>query len=239
MGYAGRLRDLAEPSAMLRTVCEGIGTFAYMASLAHIPIATALSIHMATPLFVLPLARVILGERASGIQIFAIFVGLVGVLFVLRPDSGHVDGWLLLSLSSAVFFALRDTLTRRLSSGLPSLVVMFAGISAGACAGGVDLAVRGWSDVGPIVVVSIVGSAVFVGVGMLLLIWSVRVGEVSVVSPFRYSAIIWAVLAGYLVWGTLPDGPTVAGVVLICVGGFVAIKWGTVNATSRARKASG
>lgn len=237
-GLLVHVREIGHPDAILRTLCEGAGTVAYILSLAHIPIATALAIHMSTPLFVLPFAAWILGERIGALQISAVTVGLLGVMLVLQPAAAGPDHWVLVSATSAVLFALRDTMTRRLRASLPSMLVMAAGIAAGILAASIDVAARGWEPVSRNAWFAAAGSAVFVGFGMLFLIRSMRGADVSMVSPFRYTAIIWATASGYLVWGTLPDFWTIGGVSLICVGGLIALRLARINAKDRAPQAS-
>lgn len=235
----GQVRGLLQPRTLLRTFCEGAGTFTYVVSLAYIPIATALAIHMATPLFVLPLSRWILGERIGFGQVLAVAIGMSGVLLVLRPTLEGIDIWLVVSLLSAVLFALRDTLTRTIPPRVPSVVVLFGGAVAGTMAGAAGVAGAGWDPIGSREIGCVIASALLVGTGMQLLIQSMRAGEVSVISPFRYTAILWAVLSGLVVWGALPDGATVAGICLIVAAGLYALLRERFSARARARQASG
>jgi drug/metabolite transporter (DMT)-like permease len=230
---------LLQSRTLVRTIAEGLGTFTYVVSLAYIPIATALAIHMATPLFVLPLSRWILGERIRLGQFFAILTGLAGVLLILRPTVEGFDIWLVVSLSSAVLFALRDTLTRTIPARVPSIVVLLGGVIAGTTAGAAGVAGSGWGPIGFVELGCVAAAAFFVGTGMQLMIIAMRSGEISVVSPFRYTAILWAVVSGYAIWGALPDGPTVAGIGLIVAAGLYSLLRDRFNARDRDRQASG
>lgn len=235
---SAQIGALLQPRTLFRTFCEGAGTFTYVVSLAHIPIATALAIHMTTPLFVLPFSRWILGEKIGAAQLLAVAIGMTGVLLVLRPTLEGIDAWLVVSLSSAVLFALRDTFTRRIPSRVPSIVVLLGGAVAGMLAGATGIAGAGWDPIGLREIGCVIASALLVGTGMQLLIQSMRSGEVSVISPFRYTAILWAVLSGLLVWGSLPDGATVAGICLIVAAGLYALLRERFSARARAQQAS-
>ncbi len=239
MGALRRLREGLRPRLLLRMACEGVGTFAYVVSLVHIPIATALAINMVTPLLVMPLAMWLLDERIGLRQFLAVVAGLGGVLSVLRPSIDGIDFWLVVSLSSAVVFSVRDTVTRAIPAGVPTVLILLCGAFAGTVAGGIGTAMTGWSPLDMPSMGYVIGSAILVGVAMMLLIKAMRVGEVVVVSPFRYTAILCAVLSGYLVWGQLPDAATVAGIVLIVAAGLYALAAGRVSAKDRARQASG
>ncbi len=239
MGALNSLRTSLKPKPMLRMLCEGTGTFAYVIALTHIPIATALAINMVTPLLVLPLAMWLLGERIAFRQLFAVIAGLAGVLLVLRPSVGGIDIWLLVSLASAVIFAVRDTVTRAIPRGVPTVLILLWGVFSGAVAGGIGTGISGWRPIDLPTAGMIAGSALLVGVAMMLLIQSMRLGEVSAVSPFRYTAILCAVLSGYLVWGQLPDTMTIAGIALIVGAGLFALAGGRFSARDRAPPASG
>ena len=232
-------RGLLQPRTLLRTIAEGAGTVAYVVSLAHIPIATALAIHMATPLFVLPLSRWILGERIGPGQVLAILTGMAGVLLILRPTVEGFDIWLAVSLSSAVLFALRDTLTRTIPARVPSVLVLLGGVSAVAAAAAAGVVGSGWGPMGLRELGCVVAAALFVGTGTQLMIRAMRTGEISVISPFRYTAIVWAVVSGFAIWGTLPDMPTIAGIGLIVAAGLYSLLRERLSARDRDRQASG
>jgi drug/metabolite transporter (DMT)-like permease len=230
---------LRTPRMLVRTACEGAGTYAYLAALAYIPVATALALHMATPMFVLPLAAWLLGERIGPGRIAAVGGGMAGVLLVLRPEAGGVDFWLAVSLGSAVLFALRDTITRGLPQAFPTLLILFSGNLAGIAVGIAAMTGRDWIVPDARTLAFLAGSAVVVGTGMQLMILATRTGSVSVVSPFRYTAVLWAVVAGWLVWGDLPDALTFAGIGLIVASGLYALLADRFSARSPVPPASG
>jgi len=233
------LRFLVAPRMLVRTVCEGAGTYAYLAALAYIPVATALALHMATPMFVLPFAAWLLAERIGAGRVAAVGVGMAGVLLVLRPEAGGVDFWLAISLGSAVLFALRDTITRSLPSAFPTSLILLSGNIAGIAVGIAAMTGREWVVPDGRTVACLASSAAVVGTGMQLMIRATRTGSVSVVSPFRYTAVLWAVVAGWLVWGDLPDAVTFAGIGLIVASGLYALLADRFSARDRVPPASG
>jgi drug/metabolite transporter (DMT)-like permease len=223
---------------LLRMAGEGSGTLIYLQALAHIPLATSLAINMVTPLLVLPLAMWLLGERIGLRQLLAVFGGLAGVLLILRPSFDGVDFWLSVSLGSAFIFAARDTLTRTIPANVPSILILLGGVVASTLAGALGMGLSEWQPVDARIAGYVAASATFVGVAMLLLIQAMRIGEVVVVSPFRYTAVLCAVVAGWIVWGDLPDGPTLAGIGLIVVAGLYALLGERLSARARARQAT-
>jgi drug/metabolite transporter (DMT)-like permease len=202
---------------------ETIGSFAYMLALPNIPLATAVALNMATPLCILPLAALFLGERYGWRRIAAILVGFLGVMLILRPSVDGVDPWLLLSFGSSIFFALRDVSTRRISSEIPSLLIALT------MAGTVTVStiawslVEGWVPVDAATFASLCLASVLVGVGYTLVVMAMRKGEVSFTGAFRYAALLWATGVGWVVWREIPDPVAWLGVSLILGAGLYAL----------------
>jgi drug/metabolite transporter (DMT)-like permease len=210
-------RTLFHPAVLVRGALETAGSFTYIATLVHIPLAIALAINMATPLVVLPFAVVLLAEQVGWRRWSALLVGFVGVLLVVQPGAGGINWWAVLAFASTFAFALRDVNTRRIPVAIPSVLVTAASAAfMGLCAGGVTL-VQGWQPMGLDHFVALTGAAVMVGIGMHLLVIATRIAEATVVAGFRYTALVWAVAIGWLVWGDLP-GPLAWGGIALLIG---------------------
>jgi drug/metabolite transporter (DMT)-like permease len=222
-GAFSRWPSLANPMVVGRAGFETIGSFAYMLALPNIPLATAVALNMATPLCILPLAALFLGERYGWRRIAAILVGFLGVMLILRPSVDGVDPWLLLSFGSSIFFALRDVSTRRISSEIPSLLIALT------MAGTVTVStiawslVEGWVPVDAATFASLCLASVLVGVGYTLVVMAMRKGEVSFTGAFRYAALLWATGVGWVVWREIPDPVAWLGVSLILGAGLYAL----------------
>jgi len=222
-GAFSRWPSLANPMVVGRAGFETIGSFAYMLALPNIPLATAVALNMATPLCILPLAALFLGERYGWRRIAAILVGFLGVMLILRPSVDGVDPWLLLSFGSSIFFALRDVSTRRISSEIPSLLIALT------MAGTVTVStiawslVEGWVPVDAATFASLCLASVLVGVGYTLVVMAMRKGEVSFTGAFRYAALLWATGVGWVIWREIPDPVAWLGVSLILGAGLYAL----------------
>jgi len=223
MGVLGQARSLLRRGVLVRAVCEGLGTFMYLAALFHMPLANVTAINLSAPLFVALLARLVLGEAVHLGRWLAIGLGFMGVLLVVRPQPGDFNLYAWLAVLATLVYSVRDLLTRRLPPALPSILVTLA--TAGtvwlmACA---VLAVQGlvpmaWHDVGLLALAS-----VFLSTGYFAIIAATRHAELSVVAPFRYVGLLWALVLGWVFWGDVPDFWAWAGMVCLVVAGLAMV----------------
>jgi drug/metabolite transporter (DMT)-like permease len=213
---------LWRPSVMWRTAGELLASLTYLLSLFHTPIAHANTIAQIVPLMVTACGAIFLREVVGWRRWTAIVVGFIGVLIVVRPGFEGFTAYSLLTVASAFFITLRDMTTRLLPPGLPmllialftALVVCLAGPLVAPVLGEVWVVPTGRS-------VGLAFCAVFFLIGgYLTAIGFMRHGEISVVAPFRYTVIIFAILIGFIVWGEVPDWPMVAGIVVIAASGI-------------------
>jgi len=222
-GALARWTSLADPVVLGRAGFETVGSFAFMIALPHIPLATAVALNMATPLCILPLAALFLGERYGWRRIAAIVVGFLGVMLILRPSVDGVDPWLMLSFSSCVFFAMRDVSTRRISRDIPSLLIALTMSGTVTFATAAWSAIDGWQPVGAILFAKLVLASVMVAFGYMLVVKAMRQGEVSFTGAFRYAALLWATALGWIFWREVPDPVAWAGISLVLGAGLYAL----------------
>lgn len=219
MGALVRVSELFRGWVGVRAGCEGVGTFLYLAALYHLPLANATAIYMSSPLFIGILALFFLRERVDARRWVAIGLGFLGVMLVIQPQAEGFNLYAWLCLLSTLVYAGRDLLTRKIPVGTPSIVVTLATAAVVVGMAVVVLLFEGWtpmlwSDVGLLALAAGCLSTAYYSV-----IASVRRGEVSVVAPFRYVGLLWAVVLGYLIWGDVPNPLAWAGIgLLLCAG---------------------
>jgi drug/metabolite transporter (DMT)-like permease len=213
---------LFKPAVLARGVLETTGSFGYLIALAHIPLATALAINMATPLVMMPFAVLLLGEDIRWRRWATLGVGFVGVLLVMRPGAEGINWWVLLSFATTFAFALRDVHTRRIAVGIPSVLVTAGSAAMFSLSAGLVVAFEGWQPVATAQLLELGAAALLAGFGMHLLVVATRIGEASVVGGFRYTALVWGVILGYFVWGHLPDPLAWGGIALVVGAGLYA-----------------
>lgn len=207
---------------ILRTMGEVGATFCFLVALEHMPLANLSAILQSLPLVVTLAAALLLGEKIGWRRISAIVVGFVGVMIIIRPGAADFDQWSVLGLGSVAFVVLRDLATRRFSSGLPSTTgALWAAISV-LSIGVVGATGQGWQPVSLVAGLQIAGAAAFLIMGYIFAIMVMRVGEIGVVAPFRYTSLLFAIILGWLLFGTLPDQWTmIGGAITVASGLFI------------------
>lgn len=207
---------------VVRALCLLGTTFFGMAALAHMPLAETTAIVFAAPLLVTLLARPLLGEHIGALRWAAVVVGFVGVLLIARPGSGLVAEGIALALGAALTYAIYQILTRQLTPTENPVTMLFYTALIGTL--GMTLALP-WIWSGPMPdlldAAMIVSLGIYGGTGHFLLIRAFRGAPASVLSPILYIQLVWATLVGFLVFGHVPDGAALAGILTIAAAGAI------------------
>ncbi|MGL4310511.1 MAG: DMT family transporter [Paracoccaceae bacterium] len=204
----------------LRTVGEVMSTITFLLALQRMDFASLSAVMQVLPLAVTLAAFLFLGEPLGWRRILAIVVGFVGVLLILRPGADAFNLWSLMALIAVGFIVLRDLTTRRLSVGLPSTMVAFVSSAAVLMMGAFLSVFVDWQPVMLRHVLLLTGSASFLIVGYVAAVAAMRVGEIGVVAPFRYTALVFAIFLGWAAFGTAPDGWMLAGAAIVVGAGL-------------------
>lgn len=209
---------------LIRAGFEVAGRLFYVLAIALTPLSSASAILQATPLVVVAGAALIFGERVGWRRWAAIAVGFVGVLMILRPG---VEGFQLISLlavAGMLGFAGRDLATRAAPPVLSNMQLGVYGFAMMIPAGAVLLAIYGGTVVpGPMATAQLV-AAVIVGVAAYYaLTAAMRTGEVSVVTPFRYTRLVFALILAAVVFQERPDALTLLGGAVIVLSGIYTL----------------
>lgn len=203
-----------------RTLGEVGGTLTFLTALRHMPLANLSAIMQSLPLAVTLSAAIALHEPVGWRRMAAIAVGFLGVLMIVRPGTEGFDIWSLIALGSVAFVVLRDLTTRRLSSAVPSVTVAFLAATAVTASGVALSPLSGWVAVQPAAAVLLLAAGGFLIVGYLSVVMAMRVGDIATVAPFRYTALIFAIALGWIIFGHLPGPMTLAGAAIIVASGI-------------------
>lgn len=213
----------------------------YFLAFPALPLADAVALFFTVPLFTLALAAPILGEKIGWRRITAVLVGFGGVVVMLRPGAGLFEPAALLSLMSALTYALAMLMARRMGTYTTASVMAFyqnsvylfgalmvagffhlTGIHS-ASHKSVDFLVRAWVWPDVVDFLLIASCGVIAAVGMTLLTHAYRIAKASVVTSFEYTGMLWAPLWGFLFFGEIPYITTIAGAALIVAAGVFAL----------------
>jgi drug/metabolite transporter (DMT)-like permease len=222
-GELSAWRVLLRPIMLLRCLIEAFIAIGYITALAALPIADVTAVLLVSPLLITVAGAVIFRERTGWRRWLAVVAGFAGMLLVVRP-AGEAFGFAgLLALLSTIGVAARDLLTRRLPDDVPSRLVALASTVAILALGCLMSLAMGWRPIEVAPLGFTVAAAVTVAVGNLMIVVAFRNVDVSVVSPYRYTVILWAIVAGYAVFGEEPSPAGWLGIALIVGSGLFTL----------------
>jgi drug/metabolite transporter (DMT)-like permease len=215
-------RDVLAPAMRIRVVFEVTGRLFYTLAIALIPLSAATVILQATPLVVVAGAALVFGERVGWQRWAAILIGLSGVLVILQPGSESFTLLSVLAVIGMIGFAGRDLASRAAPATLGTRVLGFYGFVAVTIAGAAFALWQGAAFVVPDRWATLcLIAAVAVGVAAYAcLMKAMRTGDVSAVTPFRYTRLLFGVALGVAVFGEALTPATLAGSALIVVSGL-------------------
>jgi drug/metabolite transporter (DMT)-like permease len=196
-----------------------IGTFCFVSGLAYLPLADAIAITFAGPLFVTAMASLFLKEIVGWRRWTAVFAGFIGVIVIIRPTGDAIQWAALLPLTASFTGALRDIITRHIAGGEQSSTILTISTAA-VCLAGLATASFGWQPLQLGDLLLFLTSGLLIGGAHFLMIESFRFAEAALVTPFKYASIIWGIAFGFFVWGDLPDQWTMIGSVIVISSGF-------------------
>jgi drug/metabolite transporter (DMT)-like permease len=210
---------LLDPLVVLRTMGELGGTFFYLLALFNMPFANVIIVFQAVPLSAAAGAALFLGEAVGWRRWMAILVGFAGVLIVVRPGMTGFDVYGLLVLVSVLFVSVRDLATRAMPVRVPTVLVSFVTAIAVTTMGALMGLTEDWVRPSGTHLMQLSSAAILLSVGYFTVIAGMRIGDISVTAPFRYVAVVFAVTAGFFVWGDIPDAMMLVGSALIIGAG--------------------
>jgi drug/metabolite transporter (DMT)-like permease len=203
-----------------------VGTIGFVTAIALIPLSTASAILQATPLFVTLGAALFLQESVGWRRWTAILVGFCGVLLIIRPGLEGFTWQSLFALQGVVGLGIRDLATRRVPRTTSSLQLSFWAFLVLIPASGLMIWANGEVIAAPDAITLVYFAiALLIGIGAYYsIVAAMRLGEISFVSPFRYSRILFALVIGISVFGERPDAMTLTGAAII-VGSGIYTLW--------------
>ena len=229
-------RAALAPPVVVRNLGEMIASAAFVAALVLTTLSSASAILQAAPLAVTLGAALFLGEHVGWRRWTAIAVGLAGVLLIVRPGLAGFSPASLLAVLAVAALAMRDLATRAIGPDVAGSQLAAWAFMAVVPTGLLMMGAMGTPPVMPTGTDLLRLAAAFVagGLGYYAVVGATRTGEVSVVVPFRYTRLVFALLLGVAVFGERPDAPTLLGAALVVAAGLYTI----AREPRRARRAA-
>ena len=206
-----------------RGLLLAVATSIYFTSLTVLPLADAVAIAFVLPLFVAALAVPMLNERLDGPRLAAIAVGFAGALVVVRPGSSVFTVYALLPMGMAFCNALYQILTRKVAGLEHPLTSLIWGAIVGAALLSLVLpfAWKTPDQASHWALLFVIG--ICASVGHYLLIRAYDYASASLLAPYTYSGLVWAMALGFVVFGNFPDGWALVGMGIIVAAGLFLV----------------
>ena len=217
-------KELLHPAILLRNFGEIMGTSGYVLAVVLTPLSSASAILQATPLAVALGAALFFGQAVGWRRWLAIIVGFVGVLIIIRPGLEGFQPASLFAVQGVIGLSIRDLATRAVPTRVSSMVLSAFGFGVVFPVGVIIMLFEGPPIVPDSTQSLFIAAALIVGpVGYYMIVAAMRVGEVAVVTPFRYIRLVFAMILGVLVFDEVLDFWTLFGAGIIISSGLFTI----------------
>jgi drug/metabolite transporter (DMT)-like permease len=228
------VRAMRTENLRLQIVRSGFmlgATVFYFSGVRWLPLAEANAIAFTTPILVALLAQPMLGERVGSRRWLGVALGLLGALIIIRPGSGVMELAAGILFASSFCNALYQITTRQLGGRDDSLTTLFYTATVGTVCASLFLPLS-WAPMDRTGWLLMAALGAFACAGHFALIKAFQGAPASVVAPFNYANLIWAVFFGFLVFGDLPDAWTVLGALIIVSSGLYILRRESAAANS-------
>ncbi len=208
---------------LTRVAAELVATSLFFGALVHLDFANAQTILLLVPFAVTLVAALVLREAVTARHYAAVVAGFVGVLLVVQPATDGFSLWSIAVVGSAAGMTVREFATRRVPSTVPASSIALVTAGSLTVLTGVIAMFTGWNAITLKAALLILLASMCLIVGYVFTIQTVRVGDLSVSAPFRYAALIGAVVIGSLFFDEIPNALTITGCSVILLAGLYAI----------------
>lgn len=205
----------------LRIALSTLEVACFYWAVTYLPLADVMTYYLAGPIYVAAFAVFWLGERLDKPRVLAIGVGFVGVLIALRPSPATLSLPAIIALAGSVFYSLLMITTRKLRETHDATLVL--GQILGTLIFGIVAAPFAWVAPAPLDLAGLFLLGIVSMAGHACVNRSLKIAPASVVAPYQYTLIVWAIVLGYLFFGDIVQFWTLVGAAVICAAGLVLL----------------
>jgi S-adenosylmethionine uptake transporter len=224
---------------LLRNVTEVGSAYFFVTAIFNMPIANATAIMQVMPLSITLAGALFLGEAVGWRRLLAILVGFGGVLLIVRPGGEGFNHYSVYALAAVILVTVRDLLSRRLSAEVPNMTVALFNAVAVMVFFGIGSIFTDWAPLSGKAAAQLGMASVLIIGGYIFSVSAMRVGEVAVVAPFRYTALLWALVLGFVVFGDWPGVLTLTGAgIVVATGVYTFYRERSLSAAAAAAKSA-
>jgi len=211
---------------ILRSFLSILESACFVLAFRYLSLADAHSIGGLTPIIVVIFSSIFLREKITPKIWLAVFVGFIGVLVIMRPGLSIFDPKSLIPLSAALFLGLYQVVTRKASEFDQNETSLFYTAITGILIMG-SISFFYWMPINLSFILLFMGVGVFYSLGLYLQIFALSKARASIVQPFHYTLIFWAIIFGFIFYNDIPDLFTIAGATIIASSGiYIFLKKG-------------
>ena len=211
---------------IFRSLLSVIESGCFVLSFKYLSLADAHSVGSLAPVIVVALSAIFLKEKVSTKIWIAIFIGFIGVLIILRPTSSIFDPKALLPLLAAFVLGLYQVVTKKVSEHDTTETSLFYTSIIGIFIMSL-LASNFWNPVSSSSYILFFIIGIFFSLGVYLQIIALSMARASIIQPFHYTLIFWAIILGYIFYNDIPDLFTIVGAVIITLSGIFVLNQST------------
>ena len=220
-GESIQLSPLTNPAVIWRNVGDLIAMNSMFLALVYVPLSTIGAVIQAVPLMVTAAAALFLGEKVGLKRVSAIFIGFLGTLLIIQPGATTFDITATLVLIAAIGMALRDIATKLVRENFSTLLLSFYSCFLFIFSGSILLIIKGDPSVPGLENIFILTAMIVAGcLGFFFMTEAVRLGDMSVVIPFRYTRLLFSMAAGILILGEQVNAVMLIGSALTILSGL-------------------
>jgi drug/metabolite transporter (DMT)-like permease len=205
----------------LRIAFSTLEVAAFYWAVTYLALADVMTYYLAGPIYVAAFAVFWLGEKLDRPRILAIAVGFLGVVVALRPSAATLSLPALIALAGSMFYSLLLITTRTLRETDDATLVL--GQILGALIFGIIAAPFHWVTPGPVDLVGLLLLGIVSMAAHVCVNRSLKIAPASVVAPYQYTLIVWAIVLGYLAFGDVVGFWTLVGAAIICMAGLALL----------------
>ena len=204
-----------------RSIAEALTAYFFLTAVMKMPFANVTAILQILPMTVTLAAAFVFKEKVGIIRISLILMGFFGVILIINPSADGFNLYAVYALIAVVLITIRDLITRKLSNEVPTLLPTVSA-SIGVLLFSVILLIN--TPLQPLNSQNslfIFLAAFFIVFGYYTAVLVMRSGEISFISPFRYTAILFALILGFIFFDEKPDITAFVGIVIVMLAGIV------------------
>ncbi|MEM1235063.1 MAG: DMT family transporter [Pseudomonadota bacterium] len=208
---------------LLRSGCEALAAALFITAIFNMPLAEATAILQTLPLTVTLAGALFLGEKVGWRRWMAIAVGFIGVLLIVQPGTEGFTVYALYAVGAVIIITFRDMAAREMSDAMPSFLAALVGAVGVTAMGAAGSITEVWAPLTLTTAIGLAGAVCTVGVAYVFSVAAMRSGDIGFVAPYRYTALLVALIIGYVLFKEVPSPLTLLGAGLITATGLYTL----------------